>query len=117
MADKVKEVAKEEADRIKSLAVEAARSAAYLYPLRVCSSHDCSETILFRRRSLYSLVEQPLTLLLLGYCIFSITPRPMASNDLQARAHCLPRPGRHDLHVCLYVLAASCRYVLSRRSS
>ena len=35
MADKVKEVAIEEADRIKSLTVEAARSAAYLYPLRV----------------------------------------------------------------------------------
>ena len=35
MADRVKEVAKEEADRLKSLTVEAARSAAYLYPLRV----------------------------------------------------------------------------------
>ena len=35
MADKVKEVAIEEADRIKSLTVEAACSAAYLYPLRV----------------------------------------------------------------------------------
>lgn len=35
MADKVKAVAKEEADRIKSLTVEAARSAAYLYPIRV----------------------------------------------------------------------------------
>ena len=35
MADKVKEVAIEEADRIKSLTVEAARSTAYLYPLRV----------------------------------------------------------------------------------
>lgn len=54
MADKVKEVAKEEADRIKSLTVEAARSAAYLYPLRVCSSYDCSETFcLSQRRSLY----------------------------------------------------------------
>ena len=35
MADKVKEVAKEEADRLRTLTVEAARSAAYLYPLRV----------------------------------------------------------------------------------
>ena len=38
MADKVQEVAKEEAYRLKSLTVEAARSAAYLYPLRVRSS-------------------------------------------------------------------------------
>ena len=42
MAEKVKEVAMEEADRLKSLAVEAARSAAYLYPLRVsCSLPRC----------------------------------------------------------------------------
>ena len=34
MADKVKEVAVGEADRIKSLTVEAARSAAYLYPIK-----------------------------------------------------------------------------------
>lgn len=36
MADKIKEVAVEEAERIKSLTSEAARSGAYLYPLRVC---------------------------------------------------------------------------------
>lgn len=35
MADRVKEVAREEADRLKGLTIEAARSAAYLYPLRV----------------------------------------------------------------------------------
>ncbi|MCJ1469775.1 hypothetical protein MMC07_008417 [Pseudocyphellaria aurata] len=34
MADKVKEVAVEEAERIKSLASDAARSGAYLYPIR-----------------------------------------------------------------------------------
>ena len=37
MADRVKEVAREEADRLKGLTIEAARSAAYLYPLRVSS--------------------------------------------------------------------------------
>lgn len=36
MADKIKEIAVEEAERIKSLTSEAARSGAYLYPLRVC---------------------------------------------------------------------------------
>lgn len=35
MAEKAKEVAIEEADRIKSLAQDVARSGAYLYPLRV----------------------------------------------------------------------------------
>jgi hypothetical protein len=34
MADKIKEVAVEEADRIKTLASDAARSGAYLYPLK-----------------------------------------------------------------------------------
>ena len=35
MADKVKEVAVEEAEHIKSLARDAARAGAYLYPVRV----------------------------------------------------------------------------------
>lgn len=35
MAEKVKEVAIGEAERIKSLTTDAARSGAYLYPLRV----------------------------------------------------------------------------------
>ena len=36
MADRVKEVAVEEVDKIKTQTIQAARSAAYLYPLRVC---------------------------------------------------------------------------------
>lgn len=35
MAEKVKEVAVEEADRLKTLTSDAARSGAYLYPIRV----------------------------------------------------------------------------------
>ena len=47
MADKVKEVAVEEADRIKSLATDAARSGAYLYPIRVSlSTWTCATGIL-----------------------------------------------------------------------
>lgn len=38
MADKVKEVAIGEAERIKTLATDAARSGSYLYPLRVSST-------------------------------------------------------------------------------
>ena len=34
MTDKVKEVAVGEADRIKALTIQAARSAAYLYPIK-----------------------------------------------------------------------------------
>ena len=35
MPDRVKEVAIEEAERIKTLTADAARSGAYLYPIRV----------------------------------------------------------------------------------
>jgi len=35
MADKVKETARQEVDRVKGLAEEAAKSGAYLYPLKV----------------------------------------------------------------------------------
>lgn len=38
MAEKVKEVAATEADRLKHLTTDAARSGAYLYPIRV--SHE-----------------------------------------------------------------------------
>lgn len=40
MADKIKEVAVEEADRIKTLASDAARSGAYLYPIRVSNGNS-----------------------------------------------------------------------------
>ena len=47
MADKVKEVAVGEADRIKSLTVEAARSAAYLYPIKAsCYSRQLEVFVL-----------------------------------------------------------------------
>ena len=38
MSERVKEVAIQEADRIKTLTTDAARSGAYLYPVRVCNS-------------------------------------------------------------------------------
>ena len=40
MADKVKEVARQEAESIKTETIKAARSAAYLYPLRVGLHHE-----------------------------------------------------------------------------
>lgn len=39
MADKVKQVALDEAERVKAQTIQAARSAAYLYPLRVRLPH------------------------------------------------------------------------------
>ena len=41
MADRVKEVAVEEVDKIKTQTIQAARSAAYLYPLRACYFPPC----------------------------------------------------------------------------
>ena len=40
MAEKVKEVAIEEAERIKTLTADAARSGAYLYPIRVSTPQE-----------------------------------------------------------------------------
>jgi len=48
MADKVKEVAIEEAERIKSQTIQAARSAAYLYPLRVSISWTTAQCCLLK---------------------------------------------------------------------
>lgn len=42
MADKVKEVAIEEADRVRNLAADAAKSGAFLYPLKVRLDHSSS---------------------------------------------------------------------------
>ena len=39
MSEKLKEVVKEEMEQAKVLAVDAARSAAYLYPLKARPSH------------------------------------------------------------------------------
>ncbi len=45
MADKVKEVAREEAEHIKTQTIQAARSAAYLYPLRASNSNSRSQQL------------------------------------------------------------------------
>ena len=42
MADKVKNVALEEAEKVKRLTRDAARSGAYFYPLRVSASRETS---------------------------------------------------------------------------
>jgi hypothetical protein len=42
VTNKVKEVAKEDFDQAKALAQDAIRSAAYLYPFKVCGSTACT---------------------------------------------------------------------------
>lgn len=46
MADRVKNVAVEEVDRIKSLTAEAVRSRAYLYPIKVGGRQRSVRTLL-----------------------------------------------------------------------
>lgn len=43
MAERIKEVAVEEADRLKVQVSDAARSGAYFYPLRVSTANGCFE--------------------------------------------------------------------------
>ena len=103
MADKVKEVASEEAVRIRALAQDAARSGAYLYPLKVCYY-----------RWMHS--ELVLTIMCTGHCVFRLSPTPLATFPLQARARSYPRPKHHSLHVRLHIPSASRTTRLHQRS-
>lgn len=47
MADRVKEVAVEEAERIKALTTDAVKSQAYLYPLKVSPLAHMTGQVLF----------------------------------------------------------------------
>lgn len=63
MAERVKEVAVEEADRLKTLTSDAVRSGAYFYPIRVCPCLNDEEGYVVRAR---------LTVVfMLGNCLFS----------------------------------------------
>lgn len=46
MAERIKEVAVEEAEHIKNVASDAARSGAYLYPVRVSDIHNFDPLLL-----------------------------------------------------------------------
>lgn len=63
MADRVKDVATGEAERLKALTTEAVKSQAYLYPIKV-SSEIC-----------VSRVQQTKTMLLRAFCTSSLTRR------------------------------------------
>ena len=104
MAEKAKEVAIEEADRIKSLAVTAARSGAYLYPLRVSWSEFSSST------KFADVVE-------VGYRIFPHPPRPMEPSHQEACTHHNPWLGCNHLHVPLHLHPPSRSHGLHKRSA
>jgi hypothetical protein len=60
MADKVKQVAAEEAERLKALTSSAVKSKAYLYPIKVRVSHTHTHThTLSLSLSLYPLSFKP----------------------------------------------------------
>ena len=79
MADKVKEVAVEEAERIKLLASEAARSGAYLYPLRVrCLTNFGVYFLNKHSANLYPVDFST------GHRILSVSPLLMEAVDIKA---------------------------------
>lgn len=69
MADKVKQVALDEAERVKAQTIQAARSAAYLYPLRVSLPAVCpSISATFKPTIVW------LTASIIGYILLYLTP-------------------------------------------
>ncbi len=71
MADKVKEVAAEEAERLRALTSEAVKSKAYLYPIKVRRTQCIREEA--------DLKPGPL--------LFRRSQKLMASADFQTRSH------------------------------
>lgn len=116
MADKVKEVAIGEAERIKSQTIQAARSAAYLYPLKVntrviaiqrgfpewalAEKFVCRVSTTSLRTAIYGMLA--------SMSVCSNSQRLMLSQEttrLQARTNNDPWPGHHYGHVRLHILA------------
>lgn len=121
MADKIKEVAIEEADRIKSLASDAARSGAYLYPIRV-SMRGSSLAIVMLSFHLPAmpcilLLSHSLTSLRTGNSLLHFPPLVMETSHLQTGSDDQFGSRRHDLHVCLYLLAADGSHGIYKRAS
>lgn len=130
MADKIKEVAIEEADRIKSLASDAARSGAYLYPIRVstyerftaCHRHAISRYDSNCRQCPAALpcillLSHSLTFLRTGNSLLHFPPLVMETSHLQTGSDDQFGSRRHDLHVCLYLPAADGSHGIYKRAS
>jgi len=85
MADRVKDVATEEAERLKGLAKEAVQSRAYIYPIKV-ALHGCAKSL-------------PRTDRGIGHLLFRQSQGIMASLGLKAHAHVDARCRCYYLHV------------------
>lgn len=118
MADKIKEVAVEEADRIKSLASDAARSGAYLYPIRVSSVDALFLVTRFKcREFLISSAWHSLMSLPTGNGLLHFSPLVMETPHLQTGSDHHFRIGRYNLHVRLYLPAANGSHGIYKRTS
>lgn len=101
MADRVKEVASEEVERVKNLTAAAARSGAYLYPIRVSPP---------------SLLHHSLADDFLGHLLLHLSQSPMETPRLEARPYLDPRSWCHDLHVRLHIPPTSGHHGLHPRA-
>ena len=124
MADKVKEVAIGEAERIKVLTADAARSGAYLYPIRVstfivtlhfhsictaaCILENCKIPSEYAGLFMKLLPASPLFRIMInqalsGNRILRLPSPSMETSHLETRANVDPRTRHHDIHVCLHL--------------
>lgn len=101
MAEKVKEVAIEEAQRVKAVTTAAARSAAYLYPVRV---------------SLSSLHLPPFTDLYQGHILLHYPSLAMETPNDQAHPHADAWTRRDGIYVRLYIHTASRNHGFHKRT-
>jgi hypothetical protein len=91
MADKVRETVVEEVSRVTTLTQDAARSGAYLYPIKVSHStrHGDEKADV------------------LGHCVLSNTSRLVAAIDVETDTDRYSRTRHHYLHVCCCIRSSS----------
>ena len=94
MADRVKNIAVEEAERVKALATDAVKSQAYLYPVKVVSPSSSSRPKGYSDR-------------LSGSRILCRTSQSLASSGLEAHPNNLSCFRRYNIHVRLCIFTAS----------
>lgn len=93
VTNKVKEVANQDFTQAKELANDAFRSAAYLYPFKVCN-------LLFD--ALYDMLTNSR-----GHRLLSLQPHAMEATRREARADHVARTGRDGVHVCCNLRSSS----------
>lgn len=110
-AGKVKEVAVEEAERIKTLTSDAVRSGAYLYPVRVSKvfSSSCSSSS-FNRLKAIGIIGIELSKSQrqhIGNSILHLPPLSVETTHIQTGPHHQSRHRHHNIHVRLRLSSAN----------